>query len=342
MRLPLFLVKILKFEYWTWWAFYLPMLPYWVYWSLRTRSFAYFSVVNPGIELGGFFGESKRDILDKIDKNYLPKYLYVENLTFENLKDILEKEQIEFPIIAKPDVGERGFHVAKITSIEELEEYHRTNTNPYIIQEYISFEVELGVLYNKMPNSTKGKVTSLTGKEFLSVVGDGVSPVAKLMEKDPRSQMQIPRLWEEKKDLMNLIPQKDEKILLEPIGNHCKGTRFINYNHFINEDVHQVFDKIAESIDGFYYGRFDLRVKSIEDLYEGKNIKILELNGVSSEPGHIYDISYTVFRAYRDLIRHWRIIGKIAIENIKNGIKPVPFSVIIKTYWKHFTVSVKK
>jgi len=342
MRLPLFLVKILKYEYWTWWAFYLPMLPYWFYWSLRTRSFAYFSVVNPGIELGGFFGESKKDILAKINKNYLPKYLYIENLSFEKIKETLEKEAFEFPLIAKPDVGERGFQVVKILSLTELQNYHEAAKSPYIIQEYVSYEVELGVLYNRIPSSEQGKVTSLTGKEFMTVVGDGQSTVAKLMENDPRSQMQIERLWEEKKEIMSLVPQKDEKVLLEPIGNHCKGTRFINCNHLINEKVHEVFDKIADSIEGFYYGRFDLRVKSIEDLYEGKNIKILELNGVSSEPGHIYDTSYTIFKAYRDLTRHWRIIGKIAVENIRNGIKPVSFGVILKTYWKHFTVSVKK
>ena len=32
-----------------------------------------------------------------------------------------------------------------------------------------------------------------------------------------------------------------------------------------------------------------MKVNSIEDLYEGRNIKIMELNGVSSDPGHIYD-----------------------------------------------------
>ena len=82
-------------------------------------------------------------------------------------------------------------------------------------------------------------------------------------------------------------------------------------------------------------GRFDLKVKNVDDLYLGKNIKIMELNGASSEPGHIYDSSNNnIFKAYKDLFSHWRRLSDIAKVNIDNGHKPVPFKVIAKSYLK--------
>ena len=38
---------------------YIPLLPVYVYGALRTRRLLYFTAANPGIEMGGFFGEKK-------------------------------------------------------------------------------------------------------------------------------------------------------------------------------------------------------------------------------------------------------------------------------------------
>ena len=60
----------------------------------------------------------------------------------------------------------------------------------------------------------------------------------------------------------------------------------------------------------------------------------MELNGASSEPGHIYDNSYTLIKAYKDLLYHWKRLADISAINMKAGLKPVSFGLIIKTYWK--------
>ncbi|MGL4597449.1 MAG: hypothetical protein ACRCYO_07980, partial [Bacteroidia bacterium] len=77
-----------------------------------------------------------------------------------------------------------------------------------------------------------------------------------------------------------------------------------------------------------------LKVRNIEDLYAGQNIKIMELNGASSEPGHIYDSSNTLFLAYKDLAAHWKRLAEISKVNILAGHKPVPFSMIVRSYLK--------
>ncbi len=338
LKLPLWLIKLTNFEYWTWWMFYVPLLPYWLFQAIRTRSLTFFTNADPCIDYGGFFGESKMEILRQIPKEYLPKTIFIEKQTdLKTIVDRLIEEDLVYPIICKPDVGERGTQVEKLYSNYDLVQYLSNVQEDFIIQEFITYDIELGVLYYRYPDAEKGKVTSVTRKEFLSVLGDGKSNVEELMQQSTRARFQIDSMRKRLGDMgMDEIIKSGEKRILEPIGNHCRGTKFLDDNHLLNSTLDEVFDKIAISIDGFHYGRFDMKVKSIEDLYEGKNIRIMELNGVSSEPGHIYDPKNTLWAAYRDLSQHWKIIADISIQQQRRGIMPVPFGVLWKVVKGHF------
>ncbi len=337
MRVSLSIIKIFNYEYWPWWVFYLPMTPYWLYLAIKTRSLTYFTSVNPGIEAGGFYGESKIDILKKISSEYLPLTVFIDGLSdFQRVIDSLTTSGLVFPLIAKPNIGERGTNVAKIETLEELKSYHAQIREDYIIQEFITYPIELGVLFSRLPDESKGKVSSVTIKEFLAVVGDGKSSVFQLVGNSARARFQLESLSLKLGDAMNEILPRGEKRLLEPIGNHCRGTMFSNANHLINERLDAVFNKIGAGFEGFYYGRFDLKVMSIEDLYNGKNIKIMELNGVSSDPGHIYDPDYYLWKAYRDLSWHWSRSAEISIQNQKRGFSPLPFHDVWTIIKKHF------
>jgi hypothetical protein len=337
MHTPLFIIKWTNYEYWPWWFFYIPLLPYWLYLALKTKSLAYFTATNTNIELGGFFGESKIDILEQIGSEYKPKTFFVpKDTSIESVKESLSSSKIQFPIVAKPNVGERGFEVEKIIDLTQLEAYHQHAIHEYIIQEFVTFDLELGVLFCRMPDEEKGKVTSVTIKEFLTVTGDGKSSILQLMEQNVRARFQIESVSKRLGKGINQILKKDEEMLLEPIGNHCRGTRFVDGNHLINPKLNEVFNRIALPMTGFYYGRFDLKVKSLDDLYKGENIRIMELNGASSEPGHIYDARNGIVKAYRDLAFHWNLLADISIQNQNSGIKPVPFKTIVSTFSGHF------
>jgi regulator of replication initiation timing len=338
MKYPLWIVKIFNYEYWSWWVFYLPMAPYWIYQAIRTRSFTYFTAVNPGIEAGGFYGEKKMEILKNIRPDLLPKTTFInKELDFNKVHNSLIISELQFPIIAKPNIGERGNSVAKLLNLEDLKIYHNTTKEDYIIQEFITFDIELGVLFSRMPDESKGKVSSVTIKEFLTVNGDGKSTIEELVLNNTRARFQYETLKERLGEDIKEVLKNGEKRLLEPIGNHCRGTKFVNANHLINSQLDTIFTEASKNFDGFFYGRFDMKVKSIEDLYEGKNIRIMELNGVSSDPGHIYDPNYHLWQAYRDLKWHWKRVADISIQNQKRGFKPLPFSEvwgIVKTHFK--------
>ncbi len=333
---PLWWVKLTHFEYWTWWLFYLPLFPWYLIQAIRAKSLTYFTNVDPAIEYGGFFGESKIEILNQISAEYLPVTIFIEkNQTINEVITKLEKHQLKFPLICKPNVGERGTNVEKIEQIDQLKCYNSRNLD-YIIQEFIDFEVELGLMYFKMPNTKMGQVTSITRKAFLQVFGNGQNTIEQLMEQSDRARFQLKAMEQRMGDGLKRVLAKEEILVLEPIGNHCRGTTFLDNNYLINNKLNQVFDKIGGNIDGFHYGRFDLRVKSIDDLYLGKNIKIMELNGVSADPGHIFDPNYKLFKAYKDVASHWKILANISIAQQKLGIKPISGKILWPILKKHF------
>jgi hypothetical protein len=112
------------------------------------------------------------------------------------------------------------------------------------------------------------------------------------------------------------IPVKGEKIRLTVIGNHSKGTQFINGNHLITKDLELMFDNLTKQINHWYYGRLDIKYDTFEKLIQGKDFKIIEMNGIISEPTHIYDpnnISY--FGALKSIKEHWKIIFRISKKN---------------------------
>lgn len=337
-RLPLFLVKIIYYEYWPFWLFFLPLVPYWVYLAIKARSWTYFTAANPGIIHGGVFGESKIDILNKINPKYRPTTLFFKTRsTIPQVTQAIEKSGLTFPIIIKPDIGERGTMVEKVEDQSELEHYLAQNHQDFIVQEFIDYEIELGVLYHRRPISDTSNITSIVQKEFLGVTGDGVSTIRELLAKSERAKFQIPVLTEKLGDHLNYVLPKGEYENLQPIGNHCLGTKFLSGQHLINTDLVEVFDDIAKDIEGFNFGRFDLKVSSLEDLYAGKNIKVLELNGVTSEPGHIYDPKYNLLRAYKDTMFSMKTSCVVSIENMKQGAEVTPFWEMFRLLRVHFS-----
>ena len=68
----------------------------------------------------------------------------------------------------------------------------------------------------------------------------------------------------------------------------------------------------ADQLPGFYYGRFDVKYKDWDSLLAGKNFSLMEINGVNAEPTHVYQPNYGLFKAYRDIFSHMKIIYEIS------------------------------
>ncbi len=317
-----FFIRLFNWEFWPMQIVYIPLYIYFVWLALKARSLWFWSASNPGIETGGMLGESKIEIFDIIPEHIRPVTLLIQpGTSLQEVVSKVEAHQLSYPIICKPDRGERGFQVAKIHNEQELKNYIEKNKVEYLIQSFCNFRLELGVFYCRYPWEEKGKVFSVVKKEFLYLEGDGVSTLYQLIGANQRAILQWEKLYAKFADRMEEILPKGEKLELEPIGNHARGTKFINANSIIDPTLNEVFDKITNQIPNVYFCRYDLRTTSEADLKEGKNIYIVELNGVGAEPAHIYDPGYTLFAAWRDLINQWKMVYKISVYNHKKGIK---------------------
>lgn len=312
--------KILNWEYWNTNVIYFPIYFYWIYLSIKARSLGFFNASNPKIINGGFALESKKEIYDLIPKQYYPEFLFFKaQETLENIKKHIENSNIHFPFIIKPDIGLQGLRVEKINSWESLEAYLLQTNYDFLVQECITYPLEIGVFYYRMPNQNKGAISGIVNKEFLIVVGNGINTVQELIEQIPRFALQLETLKKKYGDKLNAILPKKETLNLVPFGNHARGSKFTDVAYRITDKLTESINAICLQIPDFHFGRLDIMFNSWEDLEQGENFSIIELNGAGSEPTHIYDPQHSIFFAWKEIIRHYDILYKISTYNHQRG-----------------------
>jgi hypothetical protein len=326
-----FFLKLTNWEYWPMSVANFPLVLIWAWFALRARRLFFFSAVNPVIETGGMWGESKFNILKRIPSSHVPPTVFVKQGTdFQEILTKMEDIGLTYPVIAKPNVGERGLLVSKIKNEAELQAYVSKNTIDFLIQKFVDLPLELAVMHHRFPGREQGKVTSICIKETLKVTGDGQSTVADLMKNYPRASLQLDRFRAESPAVLTKIPAEGETLELEPIGNHCRGTMFLNGNRHIDEALTAEFDKVASQMEGIHYGRFDLKCRSVEDLRNGGGFMVMEYNGIGAEPAHIYDPAYPIWKKYREIYRHWRIIYRIYRVQARKGERSMTLTEVIE------------
>jgi len=315
-----FITKWTQWEHWPTFLFYAPLVPFFLYKIIRTGNPVYFLVTNPGILYSGCGSESKYKTLLLIPEKLRPKSVLIPKGTpFSTILERIQKEKINYPLISKPDIGFRGYLVKKIENQQDLENYFSRIKTDIIIQEFVAFQHEIGVFYHRIPGEEKGKITSITIKKYLSLTGDGKSTLSELILADERAFLYFDLLKNIHQENMETILLKGEAKILSFIGNHSKGTQFLDGKKLINRQLEITIDNLNHQIDGWFYGRIDMKYDTMSDLFLGKNFKIIEINGIISEPTHIYDASgdATYFDAVRTIKSHWKIIDRIALKNHK-------------------------
>jgi hypothetical protein len=319
-RKPWF-IRLMNKEYWNANIYVAPVVVYVAYLAAKARSPLFFTAANPAIPTGGMVGENKADISNWIPPQYRPKNSTIESTdSMENIKIRLEKADLQFPMIIKPTVGCRGLMIKKVENLSEIMEHLLRFPTTFLLEEYIDYPIEAAVLYWKNPETGESGIQSITGKEFLSVMGDGKLTVECLLMQNPRGILQIERLRNEKCDLLKQIPRMGKYVLVEPIGNHCRGTKFLDFNHLITPEMVKAYDKIQADLEGNYLFRLDLKTPSVFDLQNGKNIKILEINGVGSDPAHIFDPNTRFFEIWAAYFRLWKKIYEISTALHRQGV----------------------
>ncbi len=320
-----FLQKLVNWELWNFYVLYFPISPVWFWYCLRSGSVWYFSSSNPTITFGGFEGEGKKEMYDQLPPELVPRTIYIKHdLHFDEVERAVQQAGFTYPFIVKPDVGMKGILFRKIENGEQLRKYHEKIPVEYIVQDLVDLPVEVSVFYYRHPATQKGTVSGFIHKELLHVTGDGQSTIRRLVETHPRARFRMEEMEHRHGHRFDRVIPEGEIFYLSYAGNHNRGAHFTNLHKEINETMHRVFDELSHQTR-FYYGRYDIKTTSIEDLKLGKNFLILEFNGCGAEPNHIYDCGMSIWKAYGTLLQHWKALYQISRFNHKNGTAYWPF-----------------
>lgn len=286
--------------------------------------------------------ESKKEIYNLIPQQYYPKTeLIKEGTPVVEILKIIEKSGIKYPLIAKPDIGLRGSAVKKIDSISDLKTYAQRANFDYVIQDLIPYTNEVGIFYVRYPHEKLGRISGIVAKEFLIITGDGITTTEDLIKKNPRYELQLKVLKQEYgKKLVAILP-KGEKLNLVPYGNHARGAKFLDWSALISDKLTHVLNEMCLQIPEFYFGRLDVMYNTWEELENGKNFSVVELNGAASEPTHIYDPKHSLFFAWRELARHITYMYEISTENHKRGFPYLEHNEGMHQYKLHLEQSNK-
>lgn len=315
-----FFQKLTNWELWNFYVLYFPIGPVWLWYCIRSWSFWFFSSSNPTITFGGFEGEGKKEMYDQLPPHLVPRTIYImHDWPFEKVKEAVAAAGFSFPFIVKPDVGMKGILFRKIENEEQLHKYHERIPVEYIVQDLVMLPVEVSVFYYRFPWEKKGVVSGFIHKELLQVKGDGQKTLKELVQDHPRAKFRMEEMEHRHGHRFDRVIPQDEIFFLSYAGNHNRGAHFTNLHKEIDENIHKVFDELSHYTDKFYYGRYDIKTTSVEDLKNGKNYYILEFNGCGAEPNHIYDCGMSIWKAYGVILHHWKVLYKISRYNHKNG-----------------------
>lgn len=311
-------IKLFNWEYWPTGLVYGPIFPVYLWYCLRARSFFFTAASNPTIQNAGLIMESKYSIDPLVPAEYRPlSLLFNPGTEFQLIEASLAKNNINYPLIVKPDIGGKGMGVIKVESAESLVTVISLYRVPFLIQPFIDLPLEIGLFWVRIPGQDAGSITGIVRKEFLQVTGDGKQTVRSLLLANDRYLLQLPSLEKHLRQRMNEVIPAGKTELLVPYGNHARGALFLDDSRIISSKLSSSFNLICNRINGFYFGRLDIRYKSWEELEEGRNFSIIELNGAGSEPTHIYDPKHSLLFAWKEIIRHWKLLWIVSNENKK-------------------------
>lgn len=339
-RLAVSVSRFWRWEFWPVWVFYLPLAPWIAYLSIRHRGFTTITAANPGIPDGGFVGESKNEILRHLPRELVAPFFLVGTGRPEDraayLRRTMETRGLRFPIILKPDAGQRGAGVRLVQDEAGARAYFATHETPVLAQAFDPGPYEAGIFYVRMPDEPHGRIFSITDKLFPVIEGDGASTLEELVKRHTRYRMQAATFLARHEADRARILARGERFPLAIAGNHCQGTMFRDGSHLITPALERAIDTIAKAFDGFFFGRFDVRYADPAAFREGRDFTIVELNGVTSESTDIYDPSRSLLSAYRTLFRQWALLFRIGAINRRRGVRTTPAIALLRATLAHY------
>lgn len=324
------------FEFWPSWLFNSPLVGSWIALGLWHGDMSLPTAANPRIPVGGLCGESKSAILDQVGesaRHWVAPWIVLSPQGAEAALAAMQAAGLGFPVVAKPDIGCNGTGVRRVDGLAALADYLAgfPAGARLILQELVPWEHEAGLFYVRHPLAAEGSITSVTLKSSPVVIGDGATPLGRLIAADKRAA-RVAHLLPARTD-RGRVPAAGERVKLLFVGNHCKGSTFRDGRDTVTPALVACIDAIAHALPHYQFGRIDLRYRSLAALRRGEDFRIIEINGVGSEPTHVWDSRATLLRAWVDEIAHIRMAFTIGAAMRAAGHRPSGLGEMWR-YWR--------
>lgn len=313
------------------WLICVPLAVQWLWLGLRYRSLTLPSAANPSITSGGLVGEGKLEYFRGMGPLALAataRHCGVTNdgtQTAAALDARLQASGLDFPLIAKPDLGLCGYGVRRVDDMAQLQDYlsRFPRGEVVVLQEYLPQDGEAGIFYARDPATGRGDIIGLALRTFPHVIGDGVQTVAQLVAADPRAGRLAASARHECNFDASAVPAAGEVARLATIGSTRVGGLYRDGAACSTPELVAAIDAIARDMPDFHFGRFDVRFDSLARLREGRGLRIMEVNGAGSEAIEAWDPGTGLLEGFRMIFRKQRIAFAIGDARRREGVRPI-------------------
>ena len=314
-----------RWEFWPAWLYYMPIVT-WILWlGVKHRSPTAFTAANPALDAGGVVGERKHQALAPLQTNapdlvaeFVLLHAGTTALRVAEALRFAARADIGFPLVLKPDVGQRGRGVFIARDEKAVQDYLSRFEGSVIAQRYIGGE-EFGIFIARAPGAAAVDVLSIVHKTFPSVTGDGVQTLRALILADARARLIAATLFVRWAEQLERIPSAGERITLVEIGAHCRGSLFLDATALTTPALVATLTRLTDAVPGYGFGRIDLRCPSAASLQRGEGLRVLELNGVTAESAHIYHPDTPLLDGYRAMFQQWSLAFAIGAAQAREG-----------------------
>jgi hypothetical protein len=313
------------------WLNLVPMVLQWAWLGVRYRSFTLPSAANPQITAGGLVGDTKSEYFAGMGPfaraRVAPYALFpvAGSDPLDHARREMQAAGLNFPVVAKPDLGWCGFGVRRLDHVAALADYLAgfPAGETLMLQRYLDEPGEAGIYYLRHPDQPRGRLLGILLRHYPQVVGDGLRTLGELVAADERLRRAVARPREHQCDFDPLrVPAQGEVVRLSLIGSTRIGGRYEDGSPFATEPLLDTVEALARDMPQFHVGRFDVRYATLADLREGR-FTIMEVNGAGSEAVHAWDPKYSVRQVYAMVFAKQRALFAIGAANRARGHQPI-------------------
>lgn len=313
------------------WLICIPLVVQWLLLALRYRSLTLPTAANPAITAGGLVGEGKLEYFASMGPCALAvtaQYCGVSThirYGSAQLSELVQSAGLAFPLIAKPNLGLCGYGVRLLANRAELKHYLASfpANECVVLQQWLPQDGEAGIFYAREPGAKVGRIIGLTLRYFPRVTGDGWHTLGQLIARDARARRAGNSARHSSGLDMQRIPKPGEVVRLAAVGSTRVGGLYRDGAAHITAQLSSAIDDIAQDMEQFHFGRFDVRFDSLAHLRAGVGLSIMEVNGAGSEAIQAWDPATGILAGFAMVFEKQRLAFAIGNAMRRKGYMPM-------------------